>query len=134
MSFSNWKQQREGGGSWQRASCPQATEERWRRGRAGGGSRLSHGSEPGSGRRSPGRGFLSLSLLPSLSVRMCSSGFCSAAAALRVLAAGSVKHVVSSNCSQWSGLSGSIVFLGRHFIESSVFSARISSHYIPYNS
>lgn len=52
----------------------------------------------------------------------------------RVLAAGSVKHVVSPDCRQWSGLRGRIAFLGTRFIESSVFSARISSHYIPYNS
>lgn len=92
--------------------------------RAGGGSRLSHGS----GRRSPGT-------LLSLLCESAARGFCSAAAAHRVLAAGSVKHVVSSGLlAVGPGLSGSIVFLGRRFIESSVFSARISSHYIPYNS
>lgn len=55
---------------------------------------------------------------------------CSTTAARCVL----VHCVVTSNRAQRSGLSGSIVFLGRCFIESSVFSARISSRYIPYDS
>lgn len=86
-------------------SCLQATEERpgvrrWRP--------CGSGSVGRSWRRLPAESRLRPPLARSpgtlLSLCECAArGFCSAAAAHRVLAAGSVKHVVSSNCLQWSG-------------------------------